>query len=643
MKKFLIVISLAMLIGCHSSQTERTSNPSPREISPLPRGPQSQLATFSSDEELQQYLVQANHQNESDVTNESTTSPTSAEPSPADSNSEITNNQEAGVDEGGVVKNYRDFLLVLRHGRLVSARIGDDKTLQQIDLKEVTPEGLGNLAWYDELLVHESLAIVIGYRYGVIPDYASGATELNLFQISEDGHLSRKGTYFVESGDYYSWRNYTGRMIDGKFVFHTPYYANLILNTRGELGLPKAYRYDGPHRFEPVGDLFSATDVARPDYEIKWPVLHSVIQCDLSETFACHAKVVMASFGSEYYVSSKRAYLFANGEMDWELDPLCSQTEPMPGETTVCLPRQVSPNLLYVLELDNSGSGVTAVTGSPSDQFSFDESSEGISLVTSIFSANRNDDCHAYLVTIPFTSFGRAPAEPQRDHYFCLSRGEEWLRNVRFHKTYLAAGSDHRLILVHRDTKAVSEFPLTIVAERIELAGADFMVVGSRSTSSGDSRESGNQLIFQLVRTTPEVSLGDSYEMANTRQGEWRSHGYFFHRGSTFNTFAIATFNTSNLSPDSYSLWPAEASLNFFNISSEGLITGAGQMTPQSFQRPAEECATSCVDWYGNTRPIFLGDTIIGLLGDQMSLGALDARGNLHVERHLNLMTGEVL
>ena len=39
----------------------------------------------------------------------------------------ITNVQHAGVDEGGIVKTYRNFLVVLRRGRLFTVDVSDGK------------------------------------------------------------------------------------------------------------------------------------------------------------------------------------------------------------------------------------------------------------------------------------------------------------------------------------------------------------------------------------------------------------------------------------------------------------------------------------------------------------------------------------
>jgi hypothetical protein len=40
-----------------------------------------------------------------------------------------------------------------------------------------------------------------------------------------------------------------------------------------------------------------------------------------------------------------------------------------------------------------------------------------------------------------------------------------------------------------------------------------------------------------------------------------------------------------------------------------------------------DACRASCVDWYGNARPIFLGDRVFALLGYEIVEGSLAGRG----------------
>ncbi|MCL9998413.1 MAG: beta-propeller domain-containing protein, partial [Erythrobacter sp.] len=110
----------------------------------------------------------------------------------------ITNTQEAGVDEGGIVKQAGDYLVVLRRGRLFTIRIGGD-ALAPAGMIDAFPPGKKDPGdtWYDEMLIHDRQVIVIGYSYG------SEGTEINRFDIAEGGKLAYRDTHYMRSGDYY--------------------------------------------------------------------------------------------------------------------------------------------------------------------------------------------------------------------------------------------------------------------------------------------------------------------------------------------------------------------------------------------------------------------------------------------------------
>ncbi len=48
-----------------------------------------------------------------------------------------------------------------------------------------------------------------------------------------------------------------------------------------------------------------------------------------------------------------------------------------------------------------------------------------------------------------------------------------------------------------------------------------------------------------------------------------------------------------------------------------------------------DACKASCVDWYGNARPIFLGPRVFALLGYELVEGRLD-NGRIREQRRLN-------
>src|SRR6185369_9530168 len=132
----------------------------------------------------------------------------------------ITNTQEAGVDEGGIVKLHGDHLVVLRRGRLFTVKVGDGALQPISSVDAFGPEINPNSTWYDEMLVSDDTIAVIGYSY------ERGGTEVGLFHIDGFGKLAYQSTYHLRSNDYYSSRNYASRLIGNKLIFYSPLYLN---------------------------------------------------------------------------------------------------------------------------------------------------------------------------------------------------------------------------------------------------------------------------------------------------------------------------------------------------------------------------------------------------------------------------------
>lgn len=131
------------------------------------------LRRFGSEQELVDYLAQVQDDSSlggsptSGVESGAAESSDSSSPAPP-SNETITNNQEAGVDEGGIVKNIGDALVVLRKGRLYAVSVATPGAPQQTDSVAVAPsDALNQNVWYDEMLVKGDRIYVIGYRYGL--------------------------------------------------------------------------------------------------------------------------------------------------------------------------------------------------------------------------------------------------------------------------------------------------------------------------------------------------------------------------------------------------------------------------------------------------------------------------------------------
>src|SRR5688500_16564688 len=87
------------------------------------------LPAFSSKEELVAFVsehMKSRRQRgaaKAEAAAEASPAPAAAD-GPADKGDSVTNNQTAGVDEGGIVKVHGEHLVVLRRGRLFTVKIG---------------------------------------------------------------------------------------------------------------------------------------------------------------------------------------------------------------------------------------------------------------------------------------------------------------------------------------------------------------------------------------------------------------------------------------------------------------------------------------------------------------------------------------
>jgi hypothetical protein len=127
----------------------------------------------------------------------------------------ITNNQEAGVDEGALVKKSGDFLFLLEDATLHAMRIVRDglPVLEHVNtvVLDAQPNASEDI-WYDEILVLEDQLLVLGFNY------RDSVAELHSYHIDQNGRLHRNAKYWLRSGDYFSSSGYASRIHMGKLV-----------------------------------------------------------------------------------------------------------------------------------------------------------------------------------------------------------------------------------------------------------------------------------------------------------------------------------------------------------------------------------------------------------------------------------------
>jgi hypothetical protein len=77
--------------------------------------------------------------------------------------------------------------------------------------------------------------------------------------------------------------------------------------------------------------------------------------------------------------------------------------------------------------------------------------------------------------------------------------------------------------------------------------------------------------------------------------------------------------------------------VSFITVNREGRLGVAGELLAgQNAQHPSYRCEVSCVDWYGNTRALFIGSRVFALSATELIEGDL-VDGRVGERRRLNL------
>ena len=543
----------------------------------------------------------------------------------------ITNVQTAGVDEGGIVKRAGDHLVILRRGRLFTVRVGGDQLQPVASIDAYAPGSDPSGAWYDELLVSGSTLVVIGYSY------ARGGTEIGLFDLGADGAMSYRATYHLRSFDYYSSRNYASRLIGRKLVFYSPTLLQPWAPSFPQL-MPGFRRWrDGalPADFERI---LPATRVYRSDddFDPGEPLaLHTVTSCDLdAPTLRPESTAVLAPAGRVFYVSAGSVYVWTS--------PM-RRRRPAPDRAAE-VPRALSA--VFRIPLDGAAPTGLKTAGVPIDQMSFlEDGQDHLNVLLrdngdgeGMWGSEASAAARLALLRVPLAAFGDGRGAAQREHYRALPALPPGPLQNRFVGDWLlwggpqaprAAASDAfpgstaagpaAWALRFADGMPAQPLAPGHAVERIEAMGAHAVLVGN----------AGADLHFSAVRLAPgRAALAGRHVEGGARQGETRTHGFFFRpTGAEEGLLGLPVLQPgAGGRPAVYG--GAQGSASVVYLRQRDLsFTALGALKARPGVAADDGCKASCVDWYGNARPIFLGERVFALLGYELVEGTLAGRG----------------
>ncbi|RYG72837.1 hypothetical protein EON77_12310 [bacterium] len=349
----------------------------------------------------------------------------------------------------------------------------------------------------------------------------------------------------------------------------------------------------------------------------------------------CTARAVLGPPGRVFYVSNDAVYVWMTA---WRPRPKADAgtTEREPG------------SLLYRLPLGTGDAAslapsVLKVRGAPLDQFSFLEREGHLNVLVSgqgsgdaMWTAERVTTPELALLRVPVSSFTRAGVAAPDASYTHLPKTEPGALQNRFVGDYLLYGAgaswgypkkeaSGALVAVPYATPGTNPTTLQTghAIDRLEALGGDAIAIGTNRSS----------LVFSSIalrRPNEPPQLGGTYTRPDASQGETRSHGFFYKpEDAEHGTFGLPIREAQ--ASGAAQLTQGSAKLLF--VKNDALAfheLGALASRPAS---GADGCKASCVDWYGNARPIFLRGRMFALLGYELVEGKLGQNEVNEVQR----------
>lgn len=565
-------------------------------------------------------------------------------------NPSITNTQERGVDEGDIVKQIGQYLLVLQDGRIFAIDTrpagGGLALADRIDVYRDKESG----AWYDEMLVQGDRVVVTAYSY------QEDATELSVFRLSPDGRFERQGVFLISSDDYYDSDNYATRLVGDSLVVYSPMRIEDI-DPDERIDWPLVRRWQPVTKRKMRGrPLFDARNIYRPVQPTLDPVIHTVSVCPLGPAgrdgnLDCRTTAFVGPGDREFYVTPRDAYLWVTP--DW------TDYDPDGGDAGNCdswqrrAPASAHPAAVYRINLFTGEPLVAAAEGVPIDQFSLAATNGRLhALVRRIpircDKAKPADGPDLALVTLPFAAFAAELTGPSQRHSRAMPDPGAAILENRFTDTHLVYGgrnswgsyppglygakeaseTSSAIAVPLRAPDRAARIPLPHNVIRIERTGDDIVATGYRDMA-------GLQLSVIDLRAAPRRA--DTLLLPRRYESEGRSHA--FNSLIEADGSGLLGIPTVLKKQDSGRWWwrSDSSDVSFLALDANRKLKPLGELTAkENAVDPGYRCEVSCIDWYGNSRPIFTDGRVFALADAELVEGRL-RDGRIEEVRRLNL------
>jgi hypothetical protein len=414
-------------------------------------------------------------------------------------------------------------------------------------------------------------------------------------------------------------------------IFYSPLYLNNYAENPFQ-SFPAVRKWHKGAKPDEFQRIVSATHIYRPERNLELnygTALHTVTVCDLSGgDFRCEATAVLGPPGRVFYVSPEAVYVWVN---DWVNRGNQTRTQSM----------------VYRMPLDGSSPSALGVAGAPIDQFSFLESGDG-NLNVLVRADSVGDGMwgaevaagDVALMRVPLSSFSEGSQDVPGFNYRKLPKPSGYTFQNRFVGDYLLYGTGSgwgypqqtgrsSLVAVRWAGGEVNRILLPHGVDRIEQLGNDAVVIGT----------DGTDLQFSAVRLGEWPEVADRFTRKGASQAELRSQGFFYKPdGPDSGTLGLPISTPAR--PGYQHLFDSSSAILFLRNKSLH-FEEVGELAARSDKAVDDACRASCVDWYGNSRPIFVQGRVLALMGYEIVEGTM-GEGRMRELRRVNYAPDQV-
>jgi len=244
------------------------------------------------------------------------------------------------------------------------------------------------------------------------------------------------------------------------------------------------------------------------------------------------------------------------------------------------------------------------------------------------------------LLRVPLTIFSDGSQVASADRYRKLAKPEGWTFQNRFVGDYLLYGTGSgwgnpqtnkhgKLFAVRWTDGQANQLQLAHGVDRIEAMGSNAVVVGT----------DGSNLHFTSIYLADAPEVAYRFTRRGASQGELRSHGFFYRaQGPETGILGLPISLPGRAGYEH--LFENSAAILFLRVESLQ-FEKIGELGARPESATNDACRASCVDWYGNARPLFVRGRVLALLGYEIVEGKLDD-GSLREMRRVSYAPGKL-